>query len=1138
MIYTERKVSIKNDKATIDSPIILFRGDREVEIMFTIVDSKFKFESNKGNVIDKTQAAFGQLAVALPDGTDLFTEIVETQNGVVIFSITGEMIDEIHEVGFYSFHIRLYNDDKTSRITLPPVMEGIEIREPLIIEGDVINTDLVGDATVGYSTIQTYGADEEIFDEDGNYIPTVWGIGDKITASKLNKIETTLETVNNVVAKIDTSADIVDSVEEMTNANKQYVHSMTNTWWAYKANILPAGSILPDVDNAINWTSTRVVINKRLNSSSAEVDAPGCAIFYFTFDDEMQNILNTVDPVWIRMKGCSAYATAGNATSTKLTPFSASGSSQGGYTPYSQVLAYVETKDGISDTPISSGIFNYNDNKTAPVTAIKFGYVNGTVSDASTNHKSTEFTNNINGKLALSLIVNFASKETITEEDLKDVYITFNEPIVTYEDLATEGYWYDTGIVYNVGDDNTTAVLGVKITEVEDKTNELQDVVDGLEDRVDKLENSSTGGGNTNTETTTTLPDYWKTRLDEIGDKIEQLQMENGMDTLQFLWCSDIHGVPGTKPSNTTYIGEIGRYLMDKHNIPFFMISGDIMSQASHGNTDAIWAEYDKLAPVLSPISNEELLAVRGNHDGVWGSPTEYNGQANQYYHSYIGDKALFNAFMRRQTLDSHRRVFDTSGMYFYVDYHNYRIYMMNSHTFGDDSVNEQGQAIYNGFKQCVFGTKQLQWIADTLMTVKEGQQVIFVSHAPINNMKDMYVFAQMLIAYRKRTNYTKTEDVSGTYWASGTEYSTSTVTKDFANAKGDFVGHFSGHIHTDKIEMFGYVPTFSITCAGGDVRDTYYTDGTLTRTRGTDTETAIDLVTVTSDYVYFTRIGSGYNRKFNRATSEITIDKDSVITPPEGGGELEPSNLFDINGDGYVAYDSSKMYTNWMPYRTAASGSKLSTVYHIKGSTPYKFHFKYPNGTETELEYCTNANSLALVPSDYDDKVLLFQHDFTDGDGKGYMIRFEFRTDCAERLIIQADKHISSNLAVPDATNTTDTSIWANGYRFSSSGIVEEAGTSISNKIDVVPGDIVCIEGVILRENADRVAIGFINATGEEKRQVGYFNNGTTGFNYLGCIDGVYRFEITEYPGGTVLYFRFAMQTPTNFNSVIVTKE
>ena len=403
--------------------------------------------------------------------------------------------------------------------------------------------------------------------------------------------------------------------------------------------------------------------------------------------------------------------------------------------------------------------------------------------------------------------------------------------------------------------------------------------------------------------TTSTLPDYWKTRLDTIGEKIEELQMENGMDTLQFLWCSDIHGVPGTSPSNTTYIGDIGRYVMDKHNIPFFMVSGDIMSQASHAATANIWAEYAKLTPMLSPINNEEFLAIRGNHDGVWGSPMEYNGVANNYYHSYIGDKALFNAFMRRQTLDSHRRVFDTSGMYFYVDYHDYRIYMLNSHTFGDDSVNEQGQAVYNGFKQDVFGSKQLQWIADTLMTVKESQQVIFVAHAPITYMVDKDVFTNMLVYYRNREEYTASVDVSGTYWASGTEYSTSTVTKDFTNAKGDFLGYFNGHIHNDSMTMYGTVPMFSITCAGGDVRDAYYTNGTLARCKGTVTETAIDVVTITNDYVYCTRIGCGYDRKFNRATNEVTIDYDSAFVPEETP-EIDPNKPI-------VYPEGSELYLN-----------------------------------------------------------------------------------------------------------------------------------------------------------------------------------------------------------------------------------
>ena len=109
MIYTQRNISIRNNTATIDSTILLYRGDREVEIQFTIVDSKFRFKSNKGNVIDSTQASYGQLTISLPDGTDLFSDVTETQNGAVIFSITGEMIDELHEIGFYSFHIRLFN---------------------------------------------------------------------------------------------------------------------------------------------------------------------------------------------------------------------------------------------------------------------------------------------------------------------------------------------------------------------------------------------------------------------------------------------------------------------------------------------------------------------------------------------------------------------------------------------------------------------------------------------------------------------------------------------------------------------------------------------------------------------------------------------------------------------------------------------------------------------------------------------------------------------------------------------------------------------------------------------------------------------------------------------------------------------
>lgn len=134
MIFTERTVTIKNVESTIDSVVILYRGDRDVEIIFKIIDSKFKFSSSKGNVIDNTQAAYGQLAVLNPNGNNIISEVSPCQEGKVIFKMTGEMMDELSELGYYSFHIRLFNDDQTSRVTLPPVANGIEVREPLVSE--------------------------------------------------------------------------------------------------------------------------------------------------------------------------------------------------------------------------------------------------------------------------------------------------------------------------------------------------------------------------------------------------------------------------------------------------------------------------------------------------------------------------------------------------------------------------------------------------------------------------------------------------------------------------------------------------------------------------------------------------------------------------------------------------------------------------------------------------------------------------------------------------------------------------------------------------------------------------------------------------------------------------------------------
>lgn len=135
MIYTSCKVTIKNFEAKVDRPIILYRGDKNIEVQFEILESIYKQYKNEGsNTITNLEASYGQLVVQKPDYTYLFSEVVPTKEGKVVLTIPPELIDEHTEVGEFTFQIRLFDETQTSRVTLPPVEGGIIIEEPIASE--------------------------------------------------------------------------------------------------------------------------------------------------------------------------------------------------------------------------------------------------------------------------------------------------------------------------------------------------------------------------------------------------------------------------------------------------------------------------------------------------------------------------------------------------------------------------------------------------------------------------------------------------------------------------------------------------------------------------------------------------------------------------------------------------------------------------------------------------------------------------------------------------------------------------------------------------------------------------------------------------------------------------------------------
>ena len=227
MIFTERTITVVNDSATINKPLILYRGDKNIELKITIAESQFKFRNtDASNVIETTDASYAQLVINTPYNSPIFSDVAATKNGAVIFVITEAMIDEIREVGAYEIQIRLLDDNKQSRASIPPVSNAIEIREPIAIEdGSAVDSNVVNVAKVNRA-LTTTSAPLEVFDSQGNYIKKTWGDGDPITDAALNKMEAGIDGVNKKVAN--NSSQIKELFQDVSNGKTLVANAITD----------------------------------------------------------------------------------------------------------------------------------------------------------------------------------------------------------------------------------------------------------------------------------------------------------------------------------------------------------------------------------------------------------------------------------------------------------------------------------------------------------------------------------------------------------------------------------------------------------------------------------------------------------------------------------------------------------------------------------------------------------------------------------------------------------------------------------------------------------------------------------------------------------------------------------------------
>ncbi len=554
--------------------------------------------------------------------------------------------------------------------------------------------------------------------------------------------------VNNALGTDDSEYETVDSVDEMTDTQKQYVLSSTGTIWAYgEAGTKPA----------------------------------------FT------NLATSFEDGRLGSSGTVSTSNAANATTC---------------TDYIGELK-------VGDVIRIYGFGALDDYNTSFYSAIGGSAVMSSKINTVTNYTEYAY-DEANGIVTLTVKAitnnNYLRVSGILTDTTDDVVITLNEEI-TY----TSGYaWYDTTLT-----PEATGGASGNYVEVLVKINENKTDIADIHRRVMTLEDTSG---------VMTVPAHWHLALIEAIEKVKAIQDAGGKDVVNFAWFSDLH--KGDNDTKTKYIGVLCAAMMKACGIPFTVNGGDTVTSACVASEEALLANLDSGNELLSQIDN--LLEILGNHDDVYGSYTADG--TTTYYVNKIAPAKLWNKKFRHQAKDF-KREFGGNGTYFFVDNapQKTRFIALNSHYY-------DGAAITNGTSKVMtsgFGAEQLEWLQHTALSVEDGWTVVIFTHIP-----------PTASAINGKTYYLSQLSDGAAF----REIITNTAT--------DIAGIFCGHCHASSIvEDDLPCPIVTITTAGGSPYDV--DEGT--RTAGTATETAIDIVSVNraTRTVQLTRLGIGADRSY-----------------------------------------------------------------------------------------------------------------------------------------------------------------------------------------------------------------------------------------------------------------------------------
>lgn len=218
-IYTERTIRVNNNQATMDKDIYVYRGNRNIEIQFNIVDHQFKFRDI--NLIEQVSPSHAYVTLLTPQMLQIGTGKAKVENGVIKLVINSAMIDEKTECGDYTIVIDLYDEIEDALITIPPIENQLHVLDRMT-EIDDIPDEL-----------------RFIFDEQTGNLEVV-----NIDVT-YDETSGEIQTIERIPLKDKTARRLIENVEADNDEQQEMLNSLSSDMQNVKIDVAAMKPIIP-----------------------------------------------------------------------------------------------------------------------------------------------------------------------------------------------------------------------------------------------------------------------------------------------------------------------------------------------------------------------------------------------------------------------------------------------------------------------------------------------------------------------------------------------------------------------------------------------------------------------------------------------------------------------------------------------------------------------------------------------------------------------------------------------------------------------------------------------------------------------------------------------------------------------------